>query len=937
MSTIDSVKDLIIRKGVDFKPAELDDMFTPISKIQQETNTIFDKLQDRAINAQNAFNELAIKMSEYNAISGSVDEEALATKVKDAQSLITEKVDKDGGWFFADTAVTDTARKFLTDDGVKTILNNKAQFDALMQQNEASDAPEEYKAANREMILERFNAAGGSLGSNGKQSILSFGSALGKGHDRSVYEKELLEMMKAWKADKRSVFSAQFINDVTDLINRANTDPKVQAIAQKIIAERGGKLSGVLTRDSTIESISENEIREVFTAVISNKPEFKEAMVREAEINKWLAKKQGGDNIQLVHNMIKQQIASDPKMQQVLLMNSEFKDLSESQKQVVINNPLLIQKYIDEGTFNSIPDIMQQDNETAEAYNERMGFIYDNIYMQSNIDSMLNLAKIGAYTAQESKTDLKWFDNLLLQSLKAQKEQLDKINVQMSEKIGFTRANLPANSMLQIADANIETATKALNNAKATMAKYEKSTNPTDINLYQEAQKAAIDAENIIKQNNSMLSSVYNQLDFNNPEHLSKINKLKKTLLSKYDGLDKKEIELMLNNAETIDEIADIFLNAENDTFKYYDMFAPNIISAIPGKGIASSSIKKEPINKQTLNKYFFNIASDLGLGVQTTPITLFTPISNNKQAFSDALDGIGKVLMNNIGVWNFAMASLGDDPKNAKFLKDIIGMPLSSSEDFADIFGSRKSGSGDKTNYQISSNNLSIGADATGRLYLKVTIPPQGENQVQKEAILYTDDDGANLQLRRALTIGTQCSYNQAMTNPYDFHQRQTANELMAYAGNIEGLEADLADITDPKVRNLNRFNTVNDFMVRNVSQAINAIIADKRISLLGNKYPITSGSFKYNITKTQSGVYMVDVLQYNKEIGKYVNVMYNGGRLNETFSDDYSFRMNFPALVYKLNHANELKDNFAPTQPLTPSQITNYTTRALSNPLML
>ena len=92
---------------------------------------------------------------------------------------------------------------------------------------------------------------------------------------------------------------------------------------------------------------------------------------------------------------------------------------------------------------------------------------------------------------------------------------------------------------------------------------------------------------------------------------------------------------------------------------------------------------------------------------------------------------------MDNIGVWNFATASLGDDPTKAKFLEKVIGMPLTSSEDFADIFSSRKSGSGSNAAYQISSKNLSIGSDATGRLYLKVTIPAQGENQVQKEAIL--------------------------------------------------------------------------------------------------------------------------------------------------------------------------------------------------------
>lgn len=48
----------------------------------------------------------------------------------------------------------------------------------------------------------------------------------------------------------------------------------------KDCADRGGNLSGVLTRDSTIESVTEDEIREVFTAVLSAKPEFRTAMAK---------------------------------------------------------------------------------------------------------------------------------------------------------------------------------------------------------------------------------------------------------------------------------------------------------------------------------------------------------------------------------------------------------------------------------------------------------------------------------------------------------------------------------------------------------------------------------------------------------------------------------------------------------------------------------
>lgn len=926
MAIINSIENIVVKSGKDFKRNEMQDMFTPRARMMDQNLAVMSSLQERAIRNENAYNEMAIKMSEYNAIQGK-DEEALASKIDETQSVIKEKVDEDGGWFFADTAVSDGARRFLTDEGVKTILGNKAQFDAMMQANEQSDAPEEYKAANRAMILERFNNAGGSLGGNGKQAISAFGTALGKGHDRSVYQKELLEMMKAWKADKRSVFNAQFINDVTELMNGANTDPKVQAIAQKIIAGRGGNLSGVLTRDTTIESVSEDEIREVFSAVLASKPEFRTAMAKEAEINKWLNNKQGGTNSSLVTNALKQYVATDPKMQQTLLLSSDFAKLTRQQQAIAMQDPVVMQKYIDQGMANSMSALQQQPNEFDEAYQTRMGATYNKIYTEQNISSLLNMAKIGAYTSVESKTDVKWFDNLLIDSLKAKREQLEKIKGQMTESIGFTRANLPGNAMIAVVDANIKTATEALDNAKATMVKYESAEDDQSRYLYQQAEKSYIDAQNIIQQNNAIYDSMFRQLDSNNPDHSEVIEDTKAELLSYYRGDNKDELAAAIKSLKRPEDIINTFLRYGEGT-ELKDFRASLSYTGFIDKG---------KVDKSNLTRYFLTAANNVGIKPQTTPITLFTPISNNKAAFSDALDGIGRLLMDNIGVWNFATASLGDDPTKAKFLEKVIGMPLTSSEDFADIFSSRKSGSGSNAAYQISSKNLSIGSDATGRLYLKVTIPAQGENQVQKEAILYTDDDGANMALRDAMRKGAQCSYNQAMTNPYDTYQRQTANEIMAFSGNIEGLGADLVVITDPNARDLNRFNTINNQRVGNISQAIETIIADKRIHNVGNYYPITSGSFKYNITKTPTGVYKVNVQQYNPSINRYVDVEYNKDNLNFAFENDDALRRNLPALVYKLNHANELKDNFVPTQYLTPEQKAAYNVNFWSNDVLM
>ena len=418
--------------------------------------------------------------------------------------------------------------------------------------------------------------------------------------------------------------------------------------------------------------------------------------------------------------------------------------------------------------------------------------------------------------------------------------------------------------------------------------------------------------------------SMFRQLDGNNPDHSEVIEDTKAELLSYYQEDNKDELAAAIKSLKRPEDIINTFLRY-GEGAKLVGIYYNG--AAYKGK-----------IDKSNLTRYFLIAAKNVGIKPQTTPITLFTPISNNKAAFSDALDGIAKLLEDNAGIWNFATASLGDDPENAKFLKKVIGMPLTSSEDFKDIFSSRKSGSGDNAVYQMSARNLSIGSDATGRLYLKVTIPAQGDNQVPREAILYTDDDGANMALKDAMRKGAQCSYNQAMTNPYDAYQRQTANEIMAFSGNVEQLGADLSRITDPQERSLNRFNTIGDQMVSNVSQALDVITNDTNIDPRGNYYPITSSDFKYNITKHPSGTYSVNVQKYNPALNRYVNIEYAKDSLNYSFADDVSLRNNLPALIYKLNHGNELKENFIPTQYLTPQQKSAYDVSYWSNdPLML
>lgn len=873
-------------------------------------------LQERAIRNENAYNEMTIKMSEYNSTPG-IDEERLAEKIDETQRGIKEKVDEDGGWFFADTAVTEGAKRFLTDEDVKTIMNNRAGYEQLKQLNDASDAPEELKAANMAMILEKFNEAGGSLGldGKGKNSILSFGNALEKkGHDRSIYNKEFLDMMQAWKADKKSIFNARYIQDVTELMNMPGTKAEVKETAAKIIAARGGELPAMLTQDTTIESITEDEIRGVFSAILSSRPEFRSAVNKEAEIYKWLNAKNGGNNGELVANTIDSYINNDPYVRHSFLIASDFGKLTKAQQEQALKDPAKIQQYIDQAVTNSFSNLSRGANESEEAYNDRLGAIYNDIYFKQSMSSILGLAKIGSYTAIETKSDLDVMDSLLLENIKQKGKKLEEFKAKQTEAIGFSRANLPANAMMQIVDDNINTARAIIKNAQSTINLYSgvDTDHARSMVAYAEGLKA--DAENTIRLNRQAVNSMFKSFDMNNPKHFKAIEDAKEDLLSQYIGVNKDIIEQQLKKDRSIDDIITTFMTyGQNGKFvnirNLTHVTSPNHLHEYV-----------DEVTQEGISKYFMAVANNVGIELQTTPISIFTPISDNKAAYTETLNAVERVFNDNMGVWNFAMLSMGDDPDKAKFIEDAIGVPVTANPEYAKLFGNKKSGQDDNKTWAPAVRNLSLATNNLGRIYLKITLPAQGEDQVQKEAILYTNDEGANKALRNALEVGAQCCYNQAISNPTDSFQKQVANELMAYAGLTEPLYPDLSVIKDPEQRSLSMYNIIDNTYVSNLGAALSLITSDKFASTQDKLFPITTRDYKLNITRTATGLYKVDILKYNSEAGTYLPFLYNKKPMREIFTDGQEIRSKLPALMYKLNNGNKLLDNFVPTKYIDP-----------------
>lgn len=998
-------------------------------------------LQERAIRNENAYNEMAIKMSEYNAIEGE-DETALATKIDDTQKAIKEKVDEDGGWFFADTAVTEGARKFLTDRGVKTILNNKAGFDQMMQLNETSDASAEYKAMNRAMILEKFNAAGGSLGLDGESenSIFSFGTALGKGHDRSVMEKELLEIGKAFKADKNYIYKPQVIGDITELMKLPGTPEEVKDACAKIIANRGGALPGYIGQDLNVEVVSEDEVRAVFTSILMNKPEFRQALMKEAELDLWMANKQGIKASDLIRDGLIAEANSNDKIKKQLLTTAGFNNLSKAEQDAILNDDLKLATFLDKGINATYSVLAPQQGETEEAYEARMGAIYSNNYFTNNVNRMLNMSGIFAYQQVTGSSKAQFFDSILSESIRYNHKKMEELKGKQSEKIGYTRGTLPANAMMASIDEDLKNANDILQSAKATIARIGEPTDDASKTLKAIAEVQYADAKNVIDNYNRKINSMFTQLndgdssnidiirntalDILNHELIAKsgvltedidhynksVDKLNKALsnannvqdvidimnvitngdvvsgknswdlkypaneytdsfdftlnpnlmneLSMASDLDdakdivlnnihkpKEYIRRQLANANTVDDAINILMD-NSDTFGFSKM-----------TGTLIKNLKAEDMTYNKLLTKFATVAERYGVTPNSIDYTQFTSIDPNGGAYTEATTGLGMLLDNNPSVWMIDNASF-----NGKFMEDLIGMPFAYIKENIPGFSAKRSGNDDSAIYQSPDRKIDIIVGSDGVKRLKITLPPQGDSKLPKELILSTKDTGAMEQMTKALYTGVQCCYNHAQTNPYDQTVKRVANEMTALAGLTEPLTANLEYVKDPVERSMQPFNYFNEeARVTNVQDYLNRIISDNNIPDLGKSYDLTTGDYKFKISKTQSGsygvkVYMFDgtkykMLKYNaplnnyamfdetikNEDGSYKELKGNETSMEFSIQDNRALLNELPALIYKLNNLEPLIQGFVPTQVTTPQQAAFYQASMRNNPILL
>lgn len=597
--------DLTYVKQPDARPLDL----TSFREAGAAITAAADNPQERAIRNENAYNEMAIKMSEYNAIQG-VDEEALAGKINETQEHIKAKVDEDGGWFFADTAVSDGARKFLTDDDVKTILTNKANYDSLMSSIDKSDMSAEYKSLYKDRIISAFRNAGGSLGGNGRQSILSFGSAPNeKGFDRKIYQDRMLEYFKAMKADKNFFYSDTFKQQAIDILNNPTLDPNIRST---INALQNATMHGYQEVSKTVESIGRDRLMEVARVIVGNDPQFKENLAVEASLNLYAANKQGltpGDVLKQIN--LANTVSNPNYVKQLVLNSSEYKNATPETKRLMlaqITNPNSeFVKAILEDTFDYLN---QNPNESAEEYDTRMTQMYINNYISDNIQSVAKYIMPMAYTQVEGKTNTKWFESLFTNQLNANKDKSDKI-LKARDRIVSNMIQFPSQeeNMIEYTNELLSTKTKSLNLSKTNLDRFESELNDRakngyeitqdDKNKLQRLKDEILDLEgdinDIIYSNddyaglipdnrkaftNQVKSGLFNVIDFNKIDTVEMLNdpifdtideKSRNTIAYTFDkehgikGLEVESISKIISNSKTQDDAAKAFLNYLDD------------------------------------------------------------------------------------------------------------------------------------------------------------------------------------------------------------------------------------------------------------------------------------------------------------------------------------------------------------------------------------
>lgn len=852
-------------------------------------------LEQRAIANENAYNEMAIKMSELNAAPG-VDEESLAVNINDVQNEITKTVDEEGTWAFSDTAVSDGARKFLTDKGVKTIMASRQDYEAHQQALAQSDASEEFKKLALAKSLEDYNNAGGALGGDGNQRYMSYEFTLGKGHDRSVMQKEIVDYISKLEANKEFAYSDQFMQQSLDALNDPNASANIKQTAKQIIASSGNQkyiqaagldtLYGYKGVTENVTYLDKGRIRELVTHIVSSRPEFRQALEKEAQLLRWSANKQGYTNYQLATKALTDMVNSNEYLRTQLLASSSFSKLNDKQKLEVSKSPELVNRYIEEG-LNKIlsTTYAQQIGESDEAYEARMGALYDTSYYSDGMNQLISIGDSYAYTQREGDVKVQWFDSLLAGQLRANKNKLDTLAYENSD-LSVTAGNTVVNEIRKIKEKEMidgyNNTIEALNTRLAVInQKREKQQILTQDELNEEAaiKQDIREAElNKSKLENTILQR-YDAIPMSSLSKDGLINSFRNIIkqgmnitdtMFNFNTISDKDVENIIKNIynyadknsikldsvrDFIDTSMEYFNNMKSDDINYVSTFYT------PATAYGSASIERslDLSNLASINLYNYvdafsdNISDANEL---SDPVYVISSNDNNNSEFNKYGNDVLNLLSDAGGTFTVTHA-YGEDRSGVK-LKDMIGKPFTETEIFNYFKSVESGGTADKPKYSAAgfSVNLVCRPDGTNEIQLIREI--QGNYPGKQVLILSTSDTNNNAKLAEWKKAADRQNAINVAREPDNTFYRDSYNKSCETVGLSSSLGYDATNLVQLNNADLYRGNVVDGKLCGTVNDAIKALVNSNPVGNNISAFIYPNGRC-FHISKTTTGLYQI------------------------------------------------------------------------------
>lgn len=868
-------------------------------------------LEQRAIANENAYNEMAIKMSELNAAPG-IDEQSLAGKINDVQNEIIKTVDEEGTWAFSDTAVSDGAKKFLTDKGVKTIMASRQDYEAHQQALAQSDASEEFKKLALAKSLEDYNNAGGALGGDGNQRYMSYEFTLGKGHDRSVMQKEIVDYISKLEANKEFAYSEDFMQQSLQALKDPNASASVKQTARQVIASSGNSkyiqaagldtLYGYKGITENVTYLDKGRIRELVTHIVSSRPEFRQALEKEAQLLRWAANKQGYTNYQLATKALTDMANSNEYLRTQLLASSSFSKLNDAQKLEVSKSPELVNRYIEEGLNKVLSTTYaQQIGESDEAYEARMGALYDTSYYSDGMNQLISIGDSYAYTQRESDVKVQWFDSLLAGQLRANKNKLDTLAYDNSD-LSVTAGDTPVSEIQKIKEKEmIDGYNNTIDTLNARLAvinqKREKQQTLTQDELDEEAsikqdiREAELNKsrlENAITNRYEINISDIDENDFadgvakalrsifiDDVRNIGKNSEFNKLTSMYATGFTRKSAKQFIDVVNNYAEVNGLSVNTISDFFKIANkLFSDekyNSTITVP-VSITHSLLADSYLGTSTTEDYAkiairqgkdFNISDalsnfEIGSDIESLsdPVYIISSNDNNNSEFNKYSNDILNLLSDVGGTFTVTHA-YGEDRAGVK-LKKMIGKPFTETEIFNYFKSVESGGTADKPRYSAAgfSVNLVCKPDGTNEIQLIREI--QGNYPGKQVLILSTSDTNNNAKLAEWKKAADRQNAINVAREPDNTFYRDSYNKSCETVGLSSSLGYDATNSVQLNNADLYRGNVVDGKLCGTVNDAIKALVNSNPVGNNISAFIYPNGRC-FHISKTTTGLYQI------------------------------------------------------------------------------